>query len=115
MAAILIVRCAEGTTAAALRVALQAPSAPLVVLTARTLAALERELRGHKRMVRFLVALATDCNRPIGMHAEHATGGQTVFIPPRGWTSEKLQGWIAGRHAELEAQFGPIAGMGRSA
>jgi hypothetical protein len=49
------------------------------------------------------------------MHAEHASGGQTVFIPPRHWTPERLAGWIAGRHAALEAQFGPIAGLEQSA
>jgi len=115
MAGTLTVDCAPGTTAAALRIAMQAPSTPLVVLTARTLAQLETEFRGHKRMVRWLVDLATASDRPIGLHAEHTNGGQTVFIPPRHWTAEKLQGWIAGRHAELEAQFGAIAGMERSA
>jgi hypothetical protein len=115
MATSLTVQCVEGTTAGALRVALQAESAPTVVLTARSLAQLEREFRGHKRMVRYLVDLATECNRPIGMHAEHATGGRTVFIPPRHWSPERLAGWIAGRHVDLAAQFGPIASMERSA
>jgi hypothetical protein len=111
----LTLQCAEGTTAGALRVALQAAHAPTVVLTAASLAQLEREFRGHKRMVRFLVDLATECGRPIGMHAAHASGGRTVFIPPRHWTPERLAGWIAGRHTDLAAQFGPIAGLGRSA
>jgi hypothetical protein len=115
MSASLTVQCAEGTTAGALRVALQAAHGPTVVLTARSLAQLEREFRGHKRMVRWLVDLATDCNRPIGMHVETARSGRTVFVPPRHWSPERLAGWVAGRHAELEAQFGEITRTERSA
>jgi len=29
-----------------------------------------------------------------------------VFVSPRGWTQERLAGWAAGHHAELEAMFG---------
>jgi hypothetical protein len=115
MATTLTLQCAEGLTASALRIALQAESAPTVVLTAASLGQLSRELKGYRRAVRYLADLATECNRPIGMHAEHASGGRTVFIPPRHWTPERLAGWIAGRHADIEAQFGSIAGLERSA
>jgi hypothetical protein len=112
MATSLTVQCVEGATAGALRVALQAAHAPTVVLTGRSVALLTRELKGYRRAVRYLVDLATATNRPIGMHAEHATGGRTVFIPPRHWSPERLAGWIAGRHEELAAQFGEIAQIG---
>lgn len=111
----LTVQCGAGTAAAALEVAMHAAHAPTVVLTARIAAQLEREFRGHKRLVRWLVDLATAAGRPLAMHAAAGDAGQTIVIPPRDWTPERTAGWIAGRHAELEAQFGPITRVGQTA
>jgi hypothetical protein len=37
----------------------------------------------------------------------------TVFIPPRGWTAERLEGYVGGMSAELEAAFGPVGSVRR--
>jgi hypothetical protein len=34
-----------------------------------------------------------------------------VIDAPRDWTQERLQGWVAGHHTVLEAQFGEVAGI----
>ena len=33
-----------------------------------------------------------------------------VFISPKDWTYERLRGWAAGRHQELESMFGAATG-----
>ena len=102
------VQVAEGLTAEALRTTMAATPTSTVTLTVRVLAQLEREFHGYKRAYRWLLALATEMNQPIGIHADDGEHGRTVFISPRDWTAEKLAGWIAARREVLEAEFGPI-------
>jgi hypothetical protein len=97
---------------AAIRTA--ASGVPLLVVTGRALADLAEELGGYDPAVRELLAIAESVGRPIGVNV--ATGrdtSRTAFIAPQSWSEERLHGWIAGHHAELEDAFGGVARVGR--
>ena len=84
----------------------------LLVLTGRAAGDLADQLGSVDAAVRFLVDLATEIGRPIGLNAETGEGrSQTMFVAPKGWSEQRLAGWVAGRHAELESEFGDIAGV----
>lgn len=79
-----------------------------VGLTHRMLRDLEQELGGYKRAVKWLVKLATETGRPITVNLPTGPNtSTTVAIAPKGWTDERLRGYIGGIHEELEATFGP--------
>ncbi len=85
----------------------------LVVVTGRSYADLVDELGGDEAAARQLIEIATATGRPIAVNFE--TGAETsttVFVSPRGWSSDRLAGWAAGRHAELEATFGDAPPLG---
>ena len=80
---------------------------PLVCVTGRAWADLADELGGDDQAVRRLLTIATNTGRPICINL--LTGAETsttLFIAPRDWSDERLRGWAAGRHEELEAAFG---------
>ncbi len=89
-----------------------AEATPLVTVTHRALARLARELGGTDAAAAWLADLAEEIGRPISINVP--TGEETsstCFIPPKGWSRERLSGWIAGHHAELERAFGEVAGV----
>ena len=87
--------------------------APLFMLTVRALGELAAELGGMDAAAEFLHELAEANNKPIGVNLPSADGAsKSVFIAPRTWTDERLQGWIGGHGAELEAEFGTVTRMG---
>ena len=86
--------------------------APLA-LTARVFGDLAAELGSAEAAAGFLADLAEEVGKPVAVN--FATGedtSSTVFVPPAGWSSERLQGWVAGRHEELEHEFGPVTRVG---
>jgi len=79
-----------------------------VVVTGRAYGDLVDELGGDDAAARHLGRVATNSGRPICVNFETGPdSSQTVFVSPRGWSSDRLRGWAAGRHAEVEAMFGP--------
>ena len=79
----------------------------LVCMTGRAYGDLAAELGGDEAAVRYLVKLAGNTGRPILANLETGAGSsQTVAIAPRGWSDERLAGWVAGHHEALEAAFG---------
>ncbi len=81
-----------------------------VGLTHRMLRDLEQELGGYKRAVKWLVKLATETNRPITVNLPTGPDtSTTVAIAPKGWSDERLRGFVGGIHQELEEQFGPAS------
>ena len=90
-------------------IAAAARSAPLLVLTARAYQDLADELGGDDAAVRAVLRIATNTGKPIGLNLPTPDGSRTCFLAPKGWTSERLRGWVAGRHRELEQAFGPGA------
>jgi hypothetical protein len=89
-----------------------AQAAPFLVVTGRAVGDLARELGSMDAATRWLATVAEQNKRPIGVNLPAPDGSsQTAFIAPRDWTQERLQGWVAGRHAELEAEFGEVAGL----
>lgn len=62
--------------------------------------------------MRELLAAAARMGKPIGLNVEAPDGSaQTVILAPEGWTPERLAGYVAGRHDELEAAFGRVASV----
>ncbi len=93
--------------AASIRATAQA--APLFLLTVRALADLADELGGMDAAVAFLLGIAESNNRPVAVNLPAPDGSsRTAFLAPRHWTEERLAGWTAGRHQELEDEFGRI-------
>ena len=87
--------------------------APLFVISVRALGALADELGSMDAAVTFLLGVAEEVGRPIGVNLEAPDGSsRTAFIAPRGWTEERLAGWTAGHHQELEDEFGTIMRVG---
>ena len=80
---------------------------PLVILTERALHDLADELGGDDAAVRHLERVASNVNRPIGANMLTAEGARTLFLAPKGWSLERLKGWVAGHHEAIEAMFGP--------
>ncbi|HZO26700.1 MAG TPA: hypothetical protein VFH48_12010 [Chloroflexota bacterium] len=98
------------TVSQARAIAATARQVPLMVLTGRALADLADladELGGPEAAMRHLTHVATNTGRPIGCNLPTAEGSSTLFVAPKGWTPERLAGFVAGHHAELEAQLGP--------
>jgi len=87
--------------------------APLFVISVRALSELADELGGMDAAAKFLLELAEANNKPIGVNLPGADGAsKSVFVAPRTWTDERLQGWIGGHGAELEAEYGEVSRVG---
>ncbi len=85
-----------------------ARTVPLVVVTHRAWGELCAELGGEDAAVRHLARVATNTGKPIAVNLPRGEDeSTTVFLAPKGWTEERLRGWAAGHHRELEAAFGP--------
>ena len=85
---------------------------PLVTVTHRALRDLARELGSMDAAAAWLADLANEIGRPVSVNvptSEHTSS--TVFLPPQGWSQERLRGWAAGKREELEAAFGDAVGM----
>jgi hypothetical protein len=72
------------------------------------------ELGGPEHAAAWLVEQATRNHTPIALNLATTTDpagpSRTICLSPRGWSEERLRGWIAGRHRELETAFGKTAG-----
>jgi len=81
---------------------------PLVAISGRAYLDLIAEFGSDEAAVRYLVKLAGTTRRPLAVNLPTGPDtSTTVFVAPKGWTEERLRGWAAGHHAELEAAFGP--------
>ncbi len=98
----------------ALATVARASDRTLIVVSHRALAELAAECGGYDRAPRRLLTIATNSGKPIAVNLPRGEDDSTtIFIPPRGWSEERLRGWVAGHHAELEAAYGPVAGVRR--
>ena len=77
--------------------------APLLVIKQRAFADLAAELGGFEAAVGELLSVAESANRPIAVNMPTGQDmSSTVF----------LQGWVAGHHQELAAEFGEVTRVG---
>ena len=91
-----------------------AEAAPLLVITTRAFGDLADELGSYDAAAEYLLELAEEIGHPLAVNL--VTGpdaSSTAFVAPRSWSSERLQGWAAGHHELLEAQFGPVSRVER--
>lgn len=79
------------------------------VLEQYTLDALSAELGGPDNAGRWLIDKATELDRPIMLHGlvPRRSGG-FVIVPatPRGWSDERILGYMGGLHEELGLLLG---------
>lgn len=88
------------------------PGPAMLVLSWAAYLTLRTEVGGGDIAVVDLIrATATRLGQPIGVHLGSNSGGRTALIAPSGWTRERLLGYMAGRHQELEAAFGRVAAI----
>lgn len=84
----------------------------LAVLSASTFLELSDELGGLEGALLFLVDVATANKTPIALNlpttADPDGPSTTLCVPPKGWSQERVSGWVAARHQELEAIFGQV-------
>ncbi len=96
-----------GAVSVARSIAAAARLAPLLVITHRSLDDLARELGGYEQAARRLQTIATNADKPIGVNAPTGPdGSRTWFVAPKSWSREKVAGWVAVHHGELERAFG---------
>lgn len=70
---------------------------------------LRRELRSPAAVVTWASDLAVRLDRLVLLNIPDRDGSShTVTLAP-GWSQERLAGYIAGRHEELEEAYGPIS------
>ena len=87
--------------------AVTARLARLVVVTDRCYGELVAELGGAEAVIAHLVRVATNVGKPIGVNLPSGPDrSTTVFIGPKGWSDERVEGWIGCHHEALERQFG---------
>ena len=80
---------------------------PLVYISHRAYDELADELGGYEAAARRLCRIATNTGRPLAVNLPTGPDtSTTAFVSPRGWSEERLHSWIAGKHEELERQFG---------
>ncbi len=97
------------TVSMAASIRAMASVAPLFVISVRALGDLAAELGSMDAAAEFLLGVAEAIGRPIAVNVETGSDtSSTAFIAPRGWGEERLAGWTAGHHQELEAAFGTV-------
>ena len=80
---------------------------PFMVISDRLFVELVEELGGQQEATRHLTRVATNTGRPIGVNVEGLDGASTTaVISPRGWSQERLRGWIGGHYEVLSELFG---------
>jgi hypothetical protein len=85
------------------------PSHVLVAFGSGVCRQLKRELNSIEAVGRWAVDLAARIGRPVLLNFEFKDGSSRTFsLAPPGWSQERLAGYVAGHHKDLELMFGPI-------
>ncbi len=83
----------------------------MTALTYRAFLRLAEERGGDMAAMEWLLKQATRAQAPICVNApttRDPLGPSTTFVvPPKGWSPERVGGWVGARHQELEETFGP--------
>ena len=88
-------------------VAATARLAPLVVVSDRAYGEMLAELGDAEAVIAHLVRVATNVGKPLAVNLPSGPDmSSTVFLGPKGWSDERVMGWVAGHHEALERQFG---------
>lgn len=88
--------------------AVQMPANVLIALGPGIARELRQELHSWKRVAEWAADLAIRLDRPLLLNFPDRDGSSRSIVLAPNWSKERLAGWIAGRHAEIEAAFGPI-------
>lgn len=84
-----------------------AANIPLLVLDESQFERLVVELGTPWEALTWLAELAATVGHPIALHV----AGLTTVLSPPAWSEDRLRGWIAPHHDELEEAFGRISGL----
>jgi hypothetical protein len=83
-----------------------------VLLTTRAWRTLVHESgRRPERALAFLTKVGGEYNRPVLLNLQNEDGTSQTVALARGWSQERLMGYIAGMHQELAEEFGEISGV----
>lgn len=77
----------------------------MVVLGPGSALELRRELGSWEAVASWAADLVVRLGRPVLVNIPERRGSRTIAIAP-GWSRDRLAGYVAGRHAELEEAFG---------
>jgi hypothetical protein len=92
------------------RMAEAVPADVMLVLGPGIWRELKQELHSVAKVGQWAVELAIRLDRVVLLNVPGRDGEScTVTLAPPGWSRERLAGYIAARHEELEETFGPIA------
>lgn len=87
-------------------------TAPLPAITHTVLNDLAKHMNMDMEAVAtFLYDEANRCQKPIAINIPCGAGSITQMMGPKGWTRERLMGWMATKKDALEQAFGDIAAM----
>jgi hypothetical protein len=96
-----------GAVSPAKAIAAAARGPSLLIVSARAFDELTTELGGIEAATEHLLRVATKTNRPIAVNFPTAEGeSSTACIAPKGWTPERLRGWLGGKREGIEGLFG---------
>ncbi len=80
-----------------------------ILLTDAARRHLGHDLGGSEAVIPWLLDLVKDGDHPLGINVVEADGSsQTIFLGPRGWTTERLAGHVATMRPMLEREFGKV-------
>jgi hypothetical protein len=83
-----------------------------VLLTTRAFRTLTAESGGRQdRALAFLVKHGGESGRPILLNLVNLDGTSQTVALARGWSQERLTGFVGAMHQELADEFGEISGM----
>ena len=87
--------------------AMTARLAPLVVVTGRAYGEMLAELGDAEAVIAHLIRVATNVGKPLAVNLPSGPDtSSTIFLGPKGWSEERVMGWVAGHREALEAAFG---------
>jgi hypothetical protein len=74
---------------------------------------LRQELKSVDAVAEWAIALTIRLDRVLLLNIPDRDGSShTLTLAPPAWSRERLQGYVAARHEELEEAYGPIARVG---
>jgi len=95
------------TTSRSKALGVTARLAPLVVVTDRCYGEMLAELGSDEAVIAHLIRVATNVGKPLAVNVPSGPDtSSTIFLGPKGWSEERVMGWVAGHREALEAAFG---------
>jgi hypothetical protein len=86
-------------------------ASPLVVLTHLALSDPGSECGNPESTIRWLLSEVNRLGKPVGINSPSKDGSQTIFLPPSGWTPERVNEYVPTAYPAMGSVFGPVSKM----